>query len=118
LNHILVPLDGSANAECVLPHALAFAKTFNAQISLVHVLEQPAAALGLAKADALDWYLKKSEISLYLDNLKVRLEERGASVQTLLLEGHASEKIVEFTQNNTVDLLILSDCCDKSVYDD
>jgi nucleotide-binding universal stress UspA family protein len=60
LDHILVLLDGSPLAECVLPHAVALAKAFGAQITLVHVLEQPSASLRLPKADPLDWYLKKS----------------------------------------------------------
>jgi nucleotide-binding universal stress UspA family protein len=109
-DRVLVPLDGSPLAECVLPHAAAFASAFNAQITLVHVLEQPSASLNLPKADPLDWYLKKSEATLYLDNLKRRLEETGASVQTLLLEGRASEQIIELAHSTRTDLLILSDC--------
>jgi len=49
LNNILVPLDGSALAECVLPHAAAIAKAFDAQITLVNVLEQPSASLECPK---------------------------------------------------------------------
>jgi nucleotide-binding universal stress UspA family protein len=29
LNHILVPLDGSLLAECVLPHAITLAQVFD-----------------------------------------------------------------------------------------
>lgn len=107
---VLIPLDGSPLSECVLPHAVAFARTFNAQMILVHVLEQPSASLNLPKADPLDWYLKKSEATLYLETLKNRLEESGVSVQTLLLEGRVSEQIIDFVQTNKPDLLILSGC--------
>jgi nucleotide-binding universal stress UspA family protein len=108
LGHILVPLDGSLLAECVLPHATAIAKAFNAQISLVHVLEQPSASLRLPKADPLDWFLKKSAANLYLNTVQARLEESHLSAQTLLLEGYAAEKIVELAHTTQVDLLILS----------
>ena len=37
---ILVPLDGSQLAECVLPHAAAFARSFNAEITLLRILEK------------------------------------------------------------------------------
>ena len=111
-DHVLVPLDGSPIAECVLPHAVAFAKAFNAQITLVHILEQPSASLGLPKADPLDWYLKKSEATLYLDSLKARLEDKGIRAETRLLEGRASEQIIELTHASPVDLLILSGCGD------
>ena len=108
LDHILVPLDGSLLAEGVLPHVIAIAKAFNAQIMLVHVLEQPSASLQLPKADPLDWYLKKSAAALYLDTVQSRLEGDQLSVQTALLEGGAAEKIVELAQSAQTDLLILS----------
>jgi nucleotide-binding universal stress UspA family protein len=37
---ILVPLDGSQLAECVLPHAAAFACSFDAEITLLRILEK------------------------------------------------------------------------------
>jgi len=107
-DRVLVPLDGSPLAECVLPHVRAFAKSFNSQITLVHVLEQPSASIGFPKADPLDWYLKKSEANLYLEALKARLEEAGVVVHTLLLEGRASEQIIELAHTSKVDLLILN----------
>jgi len=35
LEHILVPLDGSSLAECVLPHAVALAQAFDARVTLL-----------------------------------------------------------------------------------
>jgi nucleotide-binding universal stress UspA family protein len=40
---ILVPLDGSANAETVLPHAEALAKSENAELIILRVPNIPAA---------------------------------------------------------------------------
>jgi nucleotide-binding universal stress UspA family protein len=108
LDHVLVPLDGSSLAECVLPHAIAIAKAFGAQITLMHVLEQPSASLRLPKADPLDWFLKKSAASQYLSAVKARLEACHLTVQIILLEGRAAEQIVELAHANKVDLLILS----------
>ena len=39
INHILVPLDGSTLAECVLPHVIAIAPVTNARVTLVHVMQ-------------------------------------------------------------------------------
>ena len=41
IDHILVPLDNSALAECVLPHVLAIAPVMNARVTLLHVMEHP-----------------------------------------------------------------------------
>ena len=40
INHILVPLDGSELAECVLPHVMAIAPVTGARITLIQVLER------------------------------------------------------------------------------
>jgi nucleotide-binding universal stress UspA family protein len=108
LDRLLVPLDGSPLAECVLPHAITIAKAFNSQITLAHILEQPSASLQLPKADPLDWYLKRSAANLYLDTVQARLEAENLSVQTMVIEGDAAEKIVDLTRSTQADLLILS----------
>ncbi len=107
INDIIVPLDSSSLAECVLPHAIAIAKAFNTPITLLHVLEQPSASLRLPKPDPLDWYLKKLEATAYLEATKARLEASQLSVSTLLLEGNATEKIVELTHATAASLLVL-----------
>ena len=40
--HILLPLDGSKLAEAALPAAVSLAQTFNAPVTLLHVIEQDA----------------------------------------------------------------------------
>lgn len=104
LNNVLVPLDGSSLAECVLPHAAAIAKAFDAQITLLNVLEQPSES----RADPLDWYLKKTEADTYLSVVRTRLEKNHLSVKTVLLEGRATEQIVELARMSNADLVILS----------
>lgn len=61
INHILVPLDGSALAECVLPHVSAIAQAFNARITLLHIADLPHEIIGKHAIDPLDWHLKKRE---------------------------------------------------------
>ena len=108
LKTVLVPLDGSGLAECVLPHTIAIAKAFDAGVTLVNVLEQPSESLRLPKADPLDWHLKKMEAYTYLGNVKTRLEKCGLQVNHVLLEGRATEQIVEMSHTSKADLLILS----------
>jgi len=108
LGYILVPLDGSPLAECVLPHAIAIAKAFKSKIALLHILQQPAPSLRLPKTDPLDWYLKRSEANLYLETVEARLNASGVPTETMILEGNAVEKIVEVAHSAQADLLILS----------
>lgn len=103
LGHILVPLDGSPLADCVLPHVIAIAKAFNAHITLAHVLNQAQ-----PKQDPLDWYLKRSAAMLYLNTVQARLQAYHLSVEVKLLEGNAADRIIELAASTQTDLLILS----------
>ncbi len=40
-NRILLPMDRSSLAECVLPYAVAVARAFESQVMLVHVMDPP-----------------------------------------------------------------------------
>src|SRR5450432_571831 len=110
LNNVLVPLDGSVVAECVLPHVVAIANAFDAEVTLLNILEQPSESLRMPKADPLDWYLKKTEAEAYLNAVKVRLENSNVRVKTALIEGRATEQIVDYASSNKTDLVILSSC--------
>ena len=107
INHILVPLDGSSLAECVLPHVLAIAQAMDARITLLHVLERPRET-GELPTDPLHWHLKKNTAKVYLDQITSRLQETKLNVTNLILEGVAAERIIEYASNSNVDLIALS----------
>ena len=107
-DHILVPLDGSPLAECVLPHAVAMAQVFEARITLLRVLGRPPTAGRTRSIDPLDWHMSKAEAGTYLDGLTARLQETGLQTESALLEGKAAERVIEFARSHDVNLIILS----------
>lgn len=72
-DHVLVPLDGSPLAECVLPHTVAVAQAFGSQVTLLQVLERTHAASQTRPVDPLDWYISKAEAGACLDGVTARL---------------------------------------------
>lgn len=108
INHILVPMDGSSLAECVLPHAVAIARAFEARVTLLQVLDQVDVTTRAQPVDPLNWHIKKAEAGSYLSGLATRLEEQGLLVEHVLLEGQAAEQIIEFAHTHNVGLLVLS----------
>src|SRR5688572_30235775 len=104
MKNILVPLDSSESAACVLPHAIAAARAFQGQITLMRVLEPGPAA----PVDSLDAYLKKAAVKAYLEALKLSLEASDLPVETCLLEGNVTEQIIELAAAGKADLVILS----------
>lgn len=108
LEHMLVPLDGSPLAECVLPHAVALARAFGARVTLLRILERTLAADPTRSVDPLDWHIRKAEAGAYLDGVVARLQDIGLQVDKGLLEGQAAERIVEFAHTTDVSLILLS----------
>jgi nucleotide-binding universal stress UspA family protein len=104
---ILVPLEGSALAECVLPHATAIAQAVGAQLLLIHVVEQVDGAHA-PPVDPLDWYLQKAEAQSYIDQISRQWEQSNLSISNALVEGPAAERVVEYAHNHDVDLVVLS----------
>lgn len=108
INHILVPLDNSILAECVLPHVVAIASVMNARVTLLHVLEHPHNGNGTPAVDPVDWHLRKHKSERYLEQVAERLQDVGSRIEYSILEGSAAPSIIEFARNNDVDLIILS----------
>ncbi len=106
--HILVPLDGSSLAECVLPHVVAMARAFDASVTLLQVLEREKAPAQQGFVDPLGWYMGNAEAQAYLDGLAARFREAGTKAETVVIEGRAAEQIIEHVRQHAVDLLILS----------
>ena len=109
LNHILVPLDGSTLAECVLPHVAAIAPVTHARITLLHVLQQTRNGGGSPAVDPVEWHLQKQNAEKYLEGIVTRLNESGIlGVESVMLEGNPAGSVIEFARNNNVDLIALS----------
>jgi nucleotide-binding universal stress UspA family protein len=109
LNHILVPLDGSTLAECVLPHVTAIAPVTHARITLLHVLQQTQNGGGTPAVDPVDWHLKKQNAEKYLEGIVNRFSEAGIpGVEPVILEGSPAGSVIDFARGNNVDLIALS----------
>ncbi|MDH7499427.1 MAG: universal stress protein [candidate division NC10 bacterium] len=111
---ILVPLDGSELAECVLPHVEAISKGCKAKevilVRVVEALELPTRG-GLAFSQEELHRMesaRRSEAEHYLQQLVGRLQERGLGVQSELLEGKAAEVIADYAKENGVDLIVIA----------
>jgi nucleotide-binding universal stress UspA family protein len=108
LNHILVPLDGSSLAERTLPHVVALARVFDAQITLLQVVSQEDPDLVTDAVSPLDWQIRRAEAKAYIQDVVNRLEKLELHVEGVVLEGQAAKDIIEFAHSNDVDLIVLS----------
>jgi nucleotide-binding universal stress UspA family protein len=109
-NKILIPLDGSALAEAILPEAEALAKDFGAEIILLcahtpqmfpYLTDNP-----YALADITRYEMESSR--RYLDDVAARVRTKGVSVKTLLGEGRAADVILDTAEAVKADLIAMT----------
>jgi nucleotide-binding universal stress UspA family protein len=87
-SHVIVPLDGSTNAEAILPHALFFARETQSALTLLRVIMPPGEPEYGVPYIPDDWYAGEVMWTRnYLGGLAARLESQGVSVNTQYVEG-------------------------------
>jgi nucleotide-binding universal stress UspA family protein len=102
---ILLPLDGSALAETILPHALAVAHLADATLILLHVAEVRA---GPRLVDPLEWQIQQAAVHTYLAQTCQRLRACGVQSEYLQDAGSSAERIIEQAKQLKVDLILMS----------
>ena len=106
---IVVPLDGSPLAEQALPHAVAHAERFGAELVLLKVLE-PLPEVTYSSPAAVNTAEEMSaQIARdYLEGLAAGLWEQGIQVQVVTLEGKPSVQILSYAEEEHADLMVMS----------
>jgi nucleotide-binding universal stress UspA family protein len=111
---ILVPLDGSELAECVLPHVESIAKGCGVQdVVFLHVVEPVTvtSALGpyLSEQDMQDMNSRSSAAAeKYLSELVNHKKYGAASIRSEVMVGRAADSIADYASKNGVDLIIIA----------
>ena len=113
---VLVPLDGSKLAECVLPHVEAIVQGCQAKSVVFVRVAEPLQVL-VSGADfqlsAEQWNQieaeQKADADNYIRQLVGRLKYDSAGVQGEVLEGgRAADLIAEYAQKNGCDLIVIA----------
>lgn len=117
-NKILVPLDGSKQAECVVPHILDLVRNNkSATIILFRVCESVSILADYPEDMHEPWdeHIKavdnanRKQCSIYLDNVEERLKTEG--LENIKVEsrlGKPEVLILDYIEKNEVDLVVMS----------
>jgi nucleotide-binding universal stress UspA family protein len=130
---ILVPLDGSARAEEVLPSVVELAKKFNSEIVLLQAVTREGEAvgefavvsdtpvIGPSTADvaqmvspAIEERARQQSESMvgsahdYLEKRADDLQKLGIKVRTEVKEGRAAQVVLDYAKSGDVGLIAMS----------
>ena len=110
---ILVPLDGSELAECVLPHVESIANGCHVtRVVLARAIDLyiPTASYAYVSAALMEEIESGSrkEALEYLDSVAARLDLKGIEVQKQVLIGRADVVIPEYIEKNGIDYIAIA----------
>ena len=112
--HIMAPLDGSELAECVLPHVESIATGCSVTTVTLVTVVPPLHMYGGAETRISPEerkHLEEDSIEVataYLEEKAQLLRDKGVLVEVKALLGNVLDELVEYTENNGVDLIIIA----------
>ncbi len=124
---IMIPLDGSKLAECVLPHAEAFFKNGLIKTAVFLRVMEPlplrlyddvaesfmtsayenAYGQKLATWEKLEQE-RKTAVETYLKQIAAPFTQYGSEVKCEVLEGRVAETIASYAEQNGIDLILIA----------
>ena len=117
-NKIMVPLDGSDLAECVMPHVEAIICGFKSkEVVLVRVVDPirlPASVpahgkFGFTEKDRHQLEEnRKQAAKAYLEKVAGSLDIPGTDFNYIVLEGNPANMLTDYATENEVDLIVIA----------
>ena len=89
IGKIVALLDGSTLAQSDLPHSRALAHAFQAEVTLLRVLEQERKT-DTGRLDPINWHLRKIAAQSFLDEVSKATADDQIAAEAVLLEGAAA----------------------------
>src|SRR5208282_4057997 len=122
---ILVPVDGSTQAERALDYAIFLAKTCGASVGIIHVVQVPTPTTWPVSPG---WSLPTSPDNLVHDErqtyrrmievieanghgilamAETKVKAAGLAVEKIMESGHPADRIVKVASDNGYDLIVM-----------
>ena len=110
---IMVPLDGSELAECVLPPVEGLIKGCHvSNVVFVRVVEPITAPVGnvyIGREESREREsTRKSAVKDYLNQIVDRLNHEGTELHSEVLVGRVADSLADYTEKNDIDLILIA----------
>jgi nucleotide-binding universal stress UspA family protein len=114
IRQILIPLDGSAFSEQVIPHATRLASVMKAEITLMSVFQPVLVSVAAASPDAITAATQQAEeneesLRFLLESAAERLRAERKAVRTVfMVDEDPARAIVDYANEHQVDTIAMT----------
>lgn len=108
-NRILIPTDGSEDADFAVIKGLSLAKLINAK-EIIALYVKDNSFFKNYPADEYTIYLtagQDKEAKEILENVRQKGEEMNLDVETLVVEGNPGEMILDVAEERNIDIIVI-----------
>ena len=105
--NIVIATDGSENTQRATSYGITIAKLSGATVHALHVVDTSSFSQSWTVGWETIYDILKKEGQKATSKVKECGEASGVDVREVLLEGHPSGEIINFAENNNIDLIVM-----------
>ncbi len=108
-NSVLIPTDGSEDATYAARKGLSLAKLINAKKVIALYVKDLVSLYGVPEDDMILFINAnlENEGNTILSDIKNEGKELGLDVETVILEGHPADEILQVAEDRGVDIIVM-----------
>lgn len=105
---IFIATDGSEQNRRAIEYGIELAKIAGGKIFVGYVVDTAAfASIPMDAGWEMMYELMETEANEAVQKVEVLAKQAGIDVETVLLEGHPSNEIIEFSQKNGINVIVM-----------
>jgi nucleotide-binding universal stress UspA family protein len=108
--NIVIATDGSENTQKAISYGIEIAKISGATVHALYVVDSSSfASIPMSSEGGWEamYEILKTEGEKAVSAVKNQGEAAGVDVREVVLEGHPTNEIIEFSENNNIDLIVM-----------
>ncbi len=106
--NIVIATDGSKNSQRAISHGIEFAKLSGAIVHALYVVNTPSTiSENWTAGKEMIYKIMKNDGQKAVSKIMKIGEASGVEVRGILLEGYPSSEIIDFAENNNIDLIVM-----------
>jgi len=105
--NIVIATDGSENTQKAISYGIKIAKISGATVHALYVVDTSSLSQSWTAGWETMYEILKNGGQKAISQVKEYGEASGIEVKEVLLEGHPSSEIIDFAENNGIDLIVM-----------